>query len=92
MERNVTKTYITHNRNLISKELIDVIREQKMIILEMIKKKAEIFRLLFLGYRATISRFPLLNILNYGKNIPVSVLGIVDCNSNLAEGNKKHGT
>ena len=92
MERNVTKTYITHNRNLISKELIDVIREQKMIILEMIKKEAEIFRLLFLGDGATISRFPLLNILASGKNIPVSVLGIVDCNSNLAEGNKKHGT
>ena len=45
----------------------------------MIKKEAEIFPLLFLGDGATISRCPLLNILDSGENIPVSVLEIVDC-------------
>ena len=55
----------------------------------MIKKEAEIFGLLFLGDGATISRFPLLNILASENNIPVAVLDIVDCQGHLAEGNKK---
>ena len=38
----------------------------------MITKEAEIFGLLFLGNDATISRCPLLNILYFGENIPVS--------------------
>ena len=58
----------------------------------MIKKEAEIFGLLFLGDGATISRFPLLNILDSAKNIPVSVLEIVDCKGHLDDGNKKDGT
>ena len=58
----------------------------------MIKKEAEIFRLLFLGYGATISRCPWLNILASGKNIPVAVLEIVDCQGHLADVNKKDGT
>ena len=37
------------------------------MILAMIKKEADIFGLLFLGDGATISRFPLLNILAYAK-------------------------
>ena len=91
MASNVPKTYITLNRNLISKELIGFLHEQNMeLFLTVIKKEAEIFRFLLLVYGATISRFPLLNILASGKNIPVSVLGIVDCNSNLAEDNRKH--
>ena len=55
----------------------------------MIKKEADIFGLLFLGDGATISRCPLLNILDSAKNIPVSVLSIVDCQGHLAQGNKK---
>ena len=58
----------------------------------MIKMEAEIFGLLFLGDGATISRFPLLNILAYAKNIPVAVLEIVDCHGHLADDNKKDGT
>ena len=54
----------------------------------MIKKEAEIFGLLFLGYGATISRSPLLNILDSEKNISVSVLEIVDCQGHLADSNK----
>ena len=57
--------------------------------LEMIKKEAKIFELLFLGDGATISRCPLLDILDYSKNIPVSVLEIVDCQVHLADENKK---
>ena len=60
--------------------------------LEMIKKEAEICGLLFLEDGATILRFTLLNILYYVKNIPVSVLEIVDCQGHLADGNKKDGT
>ena len=43
----------------------------------MIKKESERFGLLFLGDGAKISRFPLLNIMDSGKNIPVVVM----CNS-----------
>ena len=62
------------------------------INLAMIKKKSEIFELLFLGDGATISRCPLLNILASEKNIPVSVLEIVDCQGHLDDGYKKDGT
>ena len=55
----------------------------------MIKKGAEIFGLLFLGDGATISRCPLLNILDSVKNITVAVLCIVYCQGRLANGNKK---
>ena len=58
----------------------------------MIKKESEIFGLLFLSDGATISRYPLLNILASSKNIPVSVLEIVDCQGHLAWGNKKDAT
>ena len=93
MSRNVSKKYILLNRNLTSKELLDVIHEQNMKSnLAMIKKEAKIFGLLFLVDGATISRCPLLNILAFVKNIPFSVLWIVDCQGNLADGNKKDGT
>ena len=46
--------------------------------LAMSKKEAEMFGLLFLGYDATISRYPLLDIMASAKNIPVAVLDIVD--------------
>ena len=52
----------------------------------MIKKEADIFGLLFLGDGATISRFPLLDILASAKNIPVDVLEIVDYQGHLAWG------
>ena len=49
LSRNVLKTYIPPNRNLVSKELLDVIHEQNMKRnLAMIKKEADIFGLLFL--------------------------------------------
>ena len=80
MSRNFSKTYTHPNRKLISKELLDVIHEHNTKRnLAMIKKEAKIFVLLFLGDGATISRFPLLNILASVKNIPVAVLEIVDC-------------
>ena len=55
----------------------------------MIKKEAKIFGLLFLGDGATISRCPLLNIMNFGENIPVAVLGNFDCQGHLADGGRK---
>ena len=85
LSRNVLKTYIPPKRNLISKELLDVIHEQNMKRnLAMIKKEAEIFGLLFLGDGATISICPLLNILASAKNISVAVLEIVDFQGHLA--------
>ena len=60
--------------------------------LEIIKKEAEIFELLFLGDGATISKYPLLNIMTSARNIPVSVLEFFDCQVHLADGNKKYGT
>ena len=60
--------------------------------LAMIKKEAEISRLLFLGDGATISRCTLLNILASVKNIPVDVLEVVDFQDHLSDGNKKDRT
>ena len=57
-----------------------------------IMKEAEIFGLLFLGYGATISRCKLFNILDYGENMHVSVLYIIDWQGYLADGNKKYVT
>ena len=80
------------NRNLISKELLDVIHEQNMKSnLAMIKNLEEIFGLLFLGNSATLSRCPLLNILASAKK-PVAVLEIVYFQGHLTDGNKKDGT
>ena len=56
--------------------------------LAMIKNKAEIFGLLFLGNSSKISICPLLNIMHSRKNIPVAVLEIVDCQGHLAHGKK----
>ena len=58
----------------------------------MIRKEAEIFGLLFLGDSATISRFPLLNIMASAKNIPVAILEIVCCQVHLTDGNEKDRT
>ena len=48
--------------------------------------------MLFFGDGASISICPLLNILASAKNIPVSVLEIVDFQGHLADGNKKDAT
>ena len=58
----------------------------------MIKKESDIFGLLFLGDGVTISRCPLLNILDYEKNIPVAVLEIADYQGHLSRGYKKDAT
>ena len=57
-----------------------------------IEKDSEIFGLFFLGDGATISRVPLLNILVSGKNLPVAVLELVDCQVHLSDGGIKNGT
>ena len=48
--------------------------------------------MLFLGDGDTISRCPLLNILDSGGNIPASFGGIVNYQGHLDDGNKKDGT
>ena len=64
----VSKSYQSPNRNLISKDLLDVIHDQNMESnLSLIEKESDIFGFLFLGDGATISRAPLLNILVSGK-------------------------
>ena len=54
----------------------------------MIRKKADIVGLLFLGDGKTISITPLLNILVYGKWNHVAVLEFVRCERHLAYGRK----
>ena len=76
-----------------SKDLLDVIHDQNMERnLSLIKKESDIFGLLFLGDGTTISRIPLLKILVSGKNLPVSVLELVDCQGVLADGGEKDGS
>ena len=55
--------------------------------LEIIKKEAKIFWLLFLGDGATISICPLLNILASMQEVPVAVLDTVDCPGHLVDEN-----
>ena len=55
-------------------------------------KNSLIFGLLFLGDGATISRIPLSKVLVSGKNLPVSVLELVDCQVHLADGGEKDGS
>ena len=84
----VSKIYITPNRNIVSKQLLDAIHDQHTKgNLLIIKKKADIFGLLILGDDATISRCPLLNIWVL-RRIPVAVLEIVHCQGHLDDGNK----
>ena len=91
--RTVSKCYQLLNRNLISKDLLDVIHDQNMDRnLSLIEKESEIFGLLFIGNGATISRVPLLNILVSGKNLPMAVLELIDCQGHLADGGIKNGT
>ena len=79
LARTVSKCYQPPNRNLISKDLLDVIHDQNMERnLSLIKKESDIFGFLFLGDGATISRVPLLKIVVSGKKIPVAVLELVD--------------
>ena len=56
--------------------------------LETIKKESKIFGLLFLGDDSKILRCLLLNIMASGKNIPVAVLEIADCQGNLGDEKK----
>ena len=85
--RSVSKIYQSLNIKLISKDIFDVIHDQNMERnLSLIKKESDIFGFLFLGDGATISRVPLLNILVLGKNLPVAVLELVDCQGHLADG------
>ena len=92
LARSVSKCYQPPNRQLISKDLLDVIHDQNMERnLSLIEKESEIFGLLFLGDGATISRVPLLNIFVSGKNLPVAVLELVDCQGHLAYGGENNG-
>ena len=75
LARNVSKGYQHPNRNLISKDLLDVIHNNNMERnLSLIKKKSDIFGFLFLGDGATIFITPLFNILVSVKKLQVSVL------------------
>ena len=91
LARYASKCYQTPNRKLISKDLLDVIHDQNMEKkLSLIEKESEIFGLLFLGDGATISRVPIFKILFSGKNLPVALLELVDCQGHLADGGTKN--
>ena len=92
LARTLSKIYQPPNRNLIYKDILYGIHDQNMQRnLSLIKKQSDIFGLLFLGDGASISRIPLLNILVSGKNLPVAVLELVDCQVHLAYGGEKNG-
>ena len=61
LERNVSKCYQYTNRNLIHKDILDVIHDHNMDNnLNLIQKESDISGLLFLCEGVTISRIPLL--------------------------------
>ena len=93
LERNMSKDYQFPNKNLVSKDILDTIHDQKMVRnLSLIKKSDRYFGFLFLGDDDTIYRITLLNMFGSSKNLTVSVLVLFDCQVHLADGNKKYGT
>ena len=79
LEITVSKSSQPLNRNMISKDILDVIHDQNMERnLSLIKKESDIFGFLFLGDGATIFRIPLLEILISGKELLVAILWLVD--------------
>ena len=72
---------------------MDVIHDQNIERnLSLTRKESDIFELLFLGDGDTIYIIPILNILVSGKNLPVSVLELVDLQGHLEDGGKKDGS
>ena len=68
-ERKFSKCYQPPNRNIINKDLLDVIHDHNMVRnLRWINKDYDSSGLLFLGDGSTIYKIPLLNILVSGKN------------------------
>ena len=64
---NVPKSYQPPKRNLISKDLWDIIHDHNMARnFSLIKKESDTFGLLFIGDGANISRITILNILVSG--------------------------
>ena len=92
LERTVSKCYQPPNRNLVSKDILDILHDQNMERkLSLIKKESDIFGLLFLGDGTTIYKITLLNVLVSGKILSLSVLELVDCQGHLADGGIKNG-
>ena len=91
--RTVSKSYQPSKIKLLYKYIWDVIHNQNIKRnLSLIKKESDIFGLLFLVDGVTISRIPLLEILVSGKDLPVAVLELVDCQVHLADCGKKDGS
>ena len=75
LARNMSKGYQPPNRDLISKDLLDVIHDQNMERnLILISEESDIFGLLFLGDGSTISRIPLLNKLVSEKSFSICII------------------
>ena len=69
LERNVSNCSQPPKRNLIFKDILDIIYDQNMEMnLILIQRDSDIFGLLSLGDGDTFSRLPLLNILVSGKS------------------------
>ena len=91
LARNASKGYQPPNINLRSKDLLDIKYYQNMERkFSLIKRKSDIFGLLFLGDGATISITPLFKILVSGKNLPVAVLYLVNFHCHLSDYSKKY--
>ena len=93
LERNVSKFYQPPHRKLTSKDLLDLIHDQNAETkLSLIKKEWDVFGFLFLGDGATIYRFSRFENIGFRKNLPVSVLELVDCQGHLTYGGDQDET
>ena len=93
LTRKVSRTSITPNKNLISKELLNLIHKQNMKRnLAMIKKEAYISGLLFFRRWCHNFKMSIVKYSGFWENIPVAFLKIVDCQGHLSDGNKKYRT
>ena len=89
---NLSKVYNNPRRNLISRDLLDVIHNQNMQSKLIMINSKQIFWFSFGGGGAKISRYRLLKLFILSKNISVVLLDIVDCQGHLAGGGGKYGT
>ena len=93
LEITVSKSYQPPNRKLIYNDILGVIYDHNMERnLSFIKIESDLFGFLFIVDGATISIIPLLKFLVSVKNLPASVLELVDCQGHLSDDGEKDGS
>jgi len=91
--RLVDSTFVIPSKKKIGGELLNINFENfKEINKTNLLKEAAVFGIVIMGDGATIYRMPLLNILAMSGTTPPLKIGILDCTTHMASGEKKDAT